>query len=124
MLSIDINSNKNTLVVTASEMVNSSNNDLELELFNFFTNVTYTYPISITYSNVRYDKIEIWLDQEKENRTLETGQYRYMIWEIIQEESSNRVVEAGLAKVVNSGTASTYIELPYDEEDDDFITYG
>lgn len=125
MLIIDKANNTNQLIVTLSELTTSPNPQYELELFNFFTNVTYLWKgssVNVISTNDRRDIIEIALDNEDGSKTLEEGQYKYIFYEVI--DVNRVVVEKGLLKVTNSNSTSDNIYvIETQEDDDDYIVF-
>jgi hypothetical protein len=121
---IDKINNVNQMMVTLSELTTEANPEYEMELFNFFTNVTYLWKsvnVTVVSTNERIDVVEINLQNEEEGKVLEEGQYRYIFYEII---GINRIeVEKGLLKVVNTGSTDNIYEIKNDEDDDDFIVF-
>lgn len=123
MITIDKYINENILYATLSEMATTTNPTYTLELFNFYTNVTYHFPIyGSTYSNTRYDLVTVNLDEEVDGKTIVEGEYKYIFYEVIGLTGS-REVETGYALVNNSGNIDSDVVITPDETDDDYITY-
>lgn len=123
MIIIDKANNVNQLIVTLSELSTEVNPVYELELFNFFSNVTYLWVsanINVMSTNDRRDIIELDIQSEEQGKVLEEGQYRYIFYEVI---GGNKVeVEKGLLKVINTSVVNEVYEIT-NEEDDDYIVF-
>ena len=122
MIIINKSNNINVIKATLSEKSEEVTPIYELELFNFFTNVTYKWlNISPTAIDTRVDTITIVLSEEYSNKELEVGQYKYEFWEMVN-GSRQTLVETGICKVIANDTDVIYTG-PSEETDDDFITY-
>ena len=123
MITIDLVNNISTLYATLNENSLTTDPVYKLKLFNSFTNVTYNYEVTgTTYSNQRIDRVTIALNQEVDDKVLDTGQYEYTFYEV-QDDDSLVIVEQGLCKVGDSSDVETYYDLETDETDDDYIAY-
>lgn len=121
MLTIDKVSNNQTFYTTLKELSTGSNPTYSMVLFSYATNVTYHFDIiTTTYSNDRYDRIEINLDDELESKVLTVGQYKYEIYQY------STLIEHGMLTVVDTSDSEQqgYIYNEPDETDDDYIVYS
>lgn len=122
MILIDKNTQLNTIKLTLKEKTISDNPTYEFELFNYYTNVTYTWlDITLSETSDRIDTIIIDLQSEKDSDILEVGQYKYTVYEIIGGERSH-IVEVGMCNIKDDQQEVIYTP-PSDELDDDYITY-
>lgn len=111
------------LIATASVTITEKkqgNSAVYLDLFNFYTNKLYTYhSLSITYGD-RLDTVVINLTAEYDNQMVETGEYEYSFYQIINGQKVS--CERGLCRIV--GQSEITYQLTPDETDDDYITYS
>jgi hypothetical protein len=123
MITIDKSINESVIYATLKELSTESDPAYQLELFNFYTNVTYTYDVNgTTYSNDRYDKVMIQLDSELDSKILEEGEYKYIFYEVIEDERT--VIERGYLRVIDSTESEQIFEIEPDETEDDYISYS
>lgn len=131
MITIDKAINEITFYATLKESTTTTNPIYRLVLFNFFTNVTYEFPITLTYSSDRYDILTTHRTDEINSKVIETGEYKYIIRELLSGNVNDayvatnwNVVEKGLVKVYDTDSVETTYQITPDEEDDDYITYN
>jgi hypothetical protein len=121
MVKIDLANATNQLYVTLREKSVGANPSYDLELFNFFTNETFTWSYLTPTSDERKDIINLVTSAESLGRTPSVGQYKYTFYEYIGLTASS-IVEIGMAKVMDSRTTDGSVYIQPVETDDDYIT--
>ena len=119
MINLDIETNQQTVKVTLGEK-RYTEDEIHLDLFNFYTNVKYTYSDLTVDYRTRFDEVIFYLDEETSNNELQTGDYEYNFYQYISGQKKS--LEKGLCRVIDS-TPEVVYEVAPNETDDDYITY-
>jgi hypothetical protein len=104
----------NVLIATLKEKTISNNPTYKFEIFNFFTNETFSWTGLTALSNERKDLITLTFS----TTIPDVGQYSYTFFE----EPQLNIVEVGMAKVFSGSTQSEYLYINPQETDDDYIS--